>query len=66
MLFNLGYKTFEDIKHAEPKQLVKILGPAIAKKVKEQTGEEIDKAEWKNLSKTINEKKEKQKSLTEF
>jgi helicase len=63
MLYNAGYKTLDDIKRAELEYLVSLLGPATAKKVKEQVGGKVDKKEWEDLGKA---EQQKQKSLTEF
>lgn len=63
ILYNAGYKTVEDIKRVEPEYLVNLLGPATAKKIKEQVGETVKKEEWEDIGKP---EEHKQKSLTEF
>lgn len=66
ILFNAGYKKFEDIKRVELEYLVRLLGPATAKKVKEQVGGKVDKEEWKSLGNPKKAEENKQKALTEF
>ncbi len=66
MLYNAGYKSVEDIKRADLEYLVKLLGPATAKKIKEQIGGKVDKEEWKSLSKAKKADENRQKALTEF
>ncbi len=66
ILFNAGYKKFEDIKRVELEYLVRLLGPATAKKVKEQVGGKVDKEEWKSLGNPSKAEENKQKALTEF
>ncbi len=63
MLYNAGYKKLDDVKHAELEYLVSLLGPATAKKVKEQVGGKVDREEWNDLGKP---EEYKQKSLSEF
>lgn len=66
MLYNAGYKSFEDIKRADLEYLIKLLGPATAKKIKEQIGGKVDKEEWKSLGKASKAEENRQKELTEF
>ena len=64
ILYNAGFKTIEDIKHAPIEDLVSLplIGPRLAKKIKEQVGGFVKKAEWKKLGKEAWE----QKALTEY
>ena len=50
-LFNAGYKTIEELKHASVTDLmnVPLIGPTVAKKIKEQVGGLIKAEEWQNL-----------------
>jgi helicase len=50
-LFNAGYRTMEDLKHASVTDLmnVPLIGPALAKKIKEQVGGLIKAEEWETL-----------------
>ncbi len=65
ILYNAGYKTIEDIKHAAIKDLVSLplIGPRLAKKIKEQVGGFVRKEEWKKLEKG---EEWEQKALTEY
>ena len=65
ILYNAGYKTIEDIKHAPIKDLVSLplIGPRLAKKIKEQVGGFVRKEEWKKLEKG---EEWEQKALTEY
>jgi helicase len=65
ILYNAGYKTIEDIKHAAIKDLVSLplIGPRLAKKIKEQVGGFVKKEEWKKLEKG---EEWEQKALTEY
>jgi helicase len=65
ILYNAGYKTIEDIKHVAIKDLVSLplIGPRLAKKIKEQVGGFVRKEEWKKLEK---EEEWEQKALTEY
>ncbi len=65
IMFNAGYKTIEDIKHASIEDLTNLplVGPRLAKKIKEQVGGFVKKDAWENLDKTD---EWKQKSLSEF
>ena len=65
ILYNAGYKTIEDIKHAKIEELINLplIGPKLAKKIKEQVGGFVKKETWEKLE----EKEEwKQKALTEY
>jgi len=65
IIYNAGYKTIEDIKHAAIKDLVSLplIGPRLAKKIKEQVGGFVRKEEWKKLEKG---EEWEQKALTEY
>jgi len=65
MLYNAGFKTIEDIKHAAIEDIVKLplIGPRLAKKIKEQVGGFVKREEWKKLEKGDDWE---QKSLTEY
>jgi len=65
ILYNAGYKTIEDIKHAAIGDLVSLplIGPKLAKKIKEQVGGFVKKEEWKKLKKADDWE---QKALTEY
>lgn len=62
-LFNAGYREIEDIKHATIDELVMLLGPALAKKVKGQVGGFVKKETWEELGKAP---EPKQKGLFDF
>jgi helicase len=64
-LFNAGYHSIEDIKHADMDTLVTLLGPALAKKVKGQVGGFVKRETWENLDKPQVGKK-KQTGLMDF
>ncbi|MDH5460546.1 MAG: helix-hairpin-helix domain-containing protein, partial [Candidatus Bathyarchaeota archaeon] len=65
ILYNAGFKTIEDIKHAAIEDLVNLplIGPRLAKKIKEQVGGFVRKEEWKRLEKG---EAWEQKALTEY
>ncbi len=65
ILYNAGFKTIEDIKHAAIRDLVNLplIGPKLAKKIKEQVGGFVKKEEWKKLKR---EEEWEQKALTEY
>jgi len=65
ILYNAGYKTIEDIKHAQIEDLMKLpaIGPKLAKKIKEQVGGFVKKEVWEKIEKG---EEWKQKSLTEY
>ena len=50
-LFNASYRTLDDLKHASVTDLmnVPLIGPSIAKKIKEQVGGLIKAEEWETL-----------------
>ncbi len=65
IIFNAGYQTIEDIKHASIAELTNLptIGPRLAKKIKEQVGGFVKKAEWDKLD---SEQEFKQKALGDF
>jgi len=65
ILYNSGLKTIEDLKHAPLEKLTSLplIGPKIAKKIKEQIGGFVKKEVWEKLEK---EKTIKQKALTDY
>jgi len=65
IIYNAGYKTIEDIKTAPIEDLVNLplIGPRVAKKIKEQVGGFVKKEAWEKLEK---EEAWKQKALTEY
>ncbi|MEM2108477.1 MAG: DEAD/DEAH box helicase [Candidatus Bathyarchaeia archaeon] len=65
IMYNAGYKTLEDIKHAPLEELTNLplIGPRLAKKIKEQVGGFVKKEAWEKLEKTA---EWRQKSLADF
>jgi helicase len=65
ILYNAGFKTIEDIKHAQLEELMSLplIGPKLAKKIKEQVGGFVKKEKWEKLEK---EDVWKQKAITEY
>ncbi|HXX88312.1 MAG TPA: DEAD/DEAH box helicase [Candidatus Acidoferrum sp.] len=65
IMYNAGYATIEDIKHAELNDLTSLplIGPRLAKKIKEQVGGFVKKETWEKLDK---EDEWKQTALTEY
>jgi helicase len=65
ILFNSGYKSIADIKNARLEDLTgqPLIGPRLAKKIKEQVGGFVKKDTWEKLEK---EDEWKQKALTEY
>ncbi len=65
IIYNSGYKTVEDIKRAPIEDLTNLplIGPRLAKKIKEQLGGFIKKEAWEKLER---EDEWKQKALTEY
>ncbi len=65
IIFNAGYRTIEDIKHASIEELTNLptVGPRLAKKIKEQVGGFVKKDEWEKLD---TEQEFKQKALGDF
>jgi len=65
ILYNAGLRTNEDVKHAPIEKLTSLplIGPRLAKKIKEQVGGFVRKEEWKKLKE---EEPWEQKALTEY
>ena len=65
IIYNAGYKTIEDIKHAALEELTNLplIGPRVAKRIKEQVGGFVKKEEWDRLEKG---EEWRQKALSEF
>jgi len=65
IIYNAGYKTIEDVKHASIESLTSLplIGPKLAKRIKEQVGGFVKKETWEKLDK---EDEWKQKALTEY
>lgn len=65
ILFNSGYKTIEDIKTAKIEELTNLplIGPRLAKKIKEQVGGFMKRGTWEKLER---QDEWKQKALTEY
>ncbi|MEM2099485.1 MAG: helix-hairpin-helix domain-containing protein, partial [Candidatus Bathyarchaeia archaeon] len=65
IIYNAGYKTIEDIKHVPIENLTNLplIGPKLAKKIKEQVGGFVKKETWEKLEKT---EEWKQRALTEY
>ena len=65
IVYNAGYKTIEDIKHAPLEDLTNLplIGPRLAKKIKEQVGGFVKKETWEKLEKG---EEWKQKSLADY
>ncbi|MGZ4851216.1 MAG: helix-hairpin-helix domain-containing protein, partial [Candidatus Bathyarchaeia archaeon] len=65
IMYNAGYQTIDDIKHASIEDLTNLplVGPRLAKKIKEQVGGFVKKDEWNKLSA---EQEFKQKTLGDF
>jgi helicase len=66
IIFNAGYQTIEDLKHAPVEELTNLpsVGPRLAKKIKEQVGGFVKKETWENLGKAPDEAA--QKGLFDF
>ncbi|MGQ9641714.1 MAG: DEAD/DEAH box helicase [Candidatus Bathycorpusculaceae bacterium] len=65
ILYNAGFKTIEDVKHAQLEELMNLplIGPKLAKKIKEQVGGFVRKETWERLEK---EDVWRQKAITEY
>jgi len=65
IMYNAGYKTIEDLKHAPIEDLMNLplIGSVLAKKIKEQVGGFVKKKTWERLEQ---EDVWKQKALTEY
>jgi helicase len=66
ILYNAGLRTIEDLRRAPISKLMELplIGPKIAKKIKEQVGGTVSREEWRKLSETANE--QEQQPLTEY
>ncbi len=64
ILYNSGYTTHEKLKRADLRQLtaLPLIGPRLAKTIKEQVGGLVDEQEWKRLDSIVAE----QSSLNSF
>lgn len=64
-LFNAGFRTIKSLKHASISQLtdIPLIGPQVAKKIKEQVGGLVGWDDWKRLKE---EKGEGQKQLSAY
>ena len=65
IIYNAGFKTIENIKHATLEELTNLplVGPRLAKRIKEQVGGFVKKDTWESLEKG---EEWKQKAITEF
>jgi helicase len=65
ILYNSGYSTIENIKNAKLEELTNLplIGPKLAKKIKEQVGGFVKKDTWERLER---ENEWKQRALTEY
>jgi replicative superfamily II helicase len=65
ILFNSGFKTIDNIKNAKVEELTNLplIGPKLAKRIKEQVGGFVKKETWEKLEK---QNEWKQRALTEY
>ncbi len=65
LLYNSGFRTTEDLKHASLEEIAKLplIGPRIAKRMKEQLGGFVKREQWKRLE---TEEEWRQKALDEY
>ncbi len=63
IMFNAGYRNIEDLKHARFDDLIRLLGPGVAKKVKEQIGGLVKKEQWESIDK---DEETRQRALFDF
>jgi len=65
IMFNAGYHTIEDIKRASVEELTNLplVGPRLAKRIKEQVGGFVKKETWERLDR---EQEFKQRALSDF
>ena len=68
IIFNAGYQTVEDLKHASIEELTNLpsVGPRLAKKIKEQVGGYVKKDEWEALKTAAKEPETQQRGLFDF
>lgn len=66
ILYNAGLRTIDDLKKAPINKLVELplIGPRIARRIKEQVGGTFSQEEWKKLAE--NKGQQEQRSLTEY
>jgi hypothetical protein len=66
-LYSAGYKTLDELKYASVTDLMNIpmIGPTLAKKIKEQVGGLIKAEEWERLRSKVTEATE-QSLLTDY
>jgi helicase len=66
-IFDSGFQTVEDLKHASIDELTTLVGPALAKKIKEQVGGYVKKDEWESLREAAKAPEQtQQKGLFDF
>ncbi len=65
ILFNSGLRTIDDLKHAPIERLTQLplVGPKVAKRIKEQVGGFVKSDQWKKLN---NQETPEQQALTEY
>jgi len=65
VLYNSGLRSMDDLKRAPLPKLtgLPLIGPRLAKKIKEQVGGFVKADEWQNLKK---KETEQQRALTEY
>lgn len=65
IMYNIGLKTIEDVRHASLDDLTNLplIGPRLAKKIKEQVGGFVKKEQWDKMDK---DEEWKQKAISEF
>ncbi|MBS7648459.1 DEAD/DEAH box helicase [Candidatus Bathyarchaeota archaeon] len=66
ILYNAGLRTIEDLKRAPISKLMELplIGPKVAKRIKEQVGGIISQEEWRKLTEERNQ--QEQQPLTEY
>ncbi|MEM2938981.1 MAG: helix-hairpin-helix domain-containing protein, partial [Candidatus Bathyarchaeia archaeon] len=66
ILYNAGLRTIEDLKRAPISKLMELplIGPKVAKRIKEQVGGIISQEEWRRLTEERNQ--QEQQPLTEY
>jgi replicative superfamily II helicase len=64
IMYNAGYRTIEDVKHASVEALTNLplIGQKLTKRIKEQVGGFVKKDSWEKLDR----EDWKQKALTEY
>ena len=68
VLYNSGLRSVDDVKRVPLRKLtaLPLIGPRIAKKIKEQVGGYVKADDWQNLKKKTKKKTEQQRALTEY